>query len=160
MDQFPAKTVALRERAVTIMVLITQIMRELPIPLESGVNETVVNETARLLFTFAASLNNLGSRLGQLGCHKEALAALQEAVEIRRTLAAIDPKGFRPALADSLSNLSNCLSIMRYRKEALTAIQEAVGLYRELAAIDPEAIRPALAVVLSTGRHEKISKLA
>jgi tetratricopeptide (TPR) repeat protein len=142
-DQFPEKTVALRERAATIMVLITQIMRQLPVS-----PETEVNEAARLVFTFAASLNNLGSRLGQLGHHKEALTALQEAVEIRRTLAAIDPKGFRPALADSLSNLSNCLSIMRYRKEALTAIQEAVGLYRELAAIDSEAFRPALAVVL------------
>jgi tetratricopeptide (TPR) repeat protein len=83
-----------------------------------------------------------------LGYQDEALTAAQEAVEIRRTLAAIDPKGFRPALADSLSNLSNCLGTMGHRKEALTAAQEAVGLYRELAAIDSEAFRPALAVVL------------
>ena len=87
------------------------VMRQLPVS-----PEIEVNEAARLVFTFAASLNNLGSWLGKLGRHKEALTALQEAVEIRRTLAAIDPEGFRPDLAVSLYNLGSRLSALGHSR--------------------------------------------
>ena len=54
----------------------------------------------------AGSLNNLSVRLGDLGRREEALAAIQEAVTIRRELAAARPDAFRPDLAGSLNNLS------------------------------------------------------
>ena len=55
------------------------------------------------------SLNNLSVRLGELGRREEALAAIQEAVTIRRELAAARPDAFRPDLASSLNNLSHRL---------------------------------------------------
>ena len=55
----------------------------------------------------AGSLNNLSVRLADLGRPEEALAAIEEAVTIRRELAAARPDAFRPDLAGSLTNLSN-----------------------------------------------------
>ena len=52
------------------------------------------------------SLNNLAIRLAGLGRREEALAAIEEAVTIRRELAAARPDAFRPDLAVSLNNLS------------------------------------------------------
>ena len=54
----------------------------------------------------AGSLNNLSVRLAGLGRREDALAAIQEAVTIRRELAAARPDAFRPDLAMSLNNLS------------------------------------------------------
>ena len=45
------------------------------------------------------SLNNLSVRLGDLGRREEALAAIEEAITIRRELAAARPDAFRPDLA-------------------------------------------------------------
>jgi hypothetical protein len=50
----------------------------------------------------AASLHKLSIRLGKLGRHEEALAAITEAVGTYRELAAARPGAFRPALAASL----------------------------------------------------------
>ena len=53
-----------------------------------------------------ASLNNLGVRLNALGRHEEAaLHATEEAVTLRRELAAARPDAFNPDLARSLNNL-------------------------------------------------------
>ena len=73
----------------------------------------------------AGSLNNLSLRLADLGRREDALAAIQEAVTIRRELAAARPDAFRPDLAMSLNNLSNRLGDLGRREEALAAIQEA-----------------------------------
>ena len=48
------------------------------------------------------SLNNLSLRLGDLGRPEEALAAIQEAVAIRRELAARWPDAYRHKLEESL----------------------------------------------------------
>ena len=53
----------------------------------------------------ALSLNNLSIRLGDLGRPEDALAAIEEAVTIRRELAAARPDAFRPDLASSLTSL-------------------------------------------------------
>ncbi|MFJ7423841.1 hypothetical protein ACIQXD_35405 [Streptomyces uncialis] len=50
----------------------------------------------------AMSLNNLSNRLGGVGRRAEGLAAVEEAVAIRRTLAGADPYLFGPALQRSL----------------------------------------------------------
>ena len=86
----------------------------------------------------AISLNNLSVRLGDLGRREEALAAIQEAVTIRRELAAARPDAFRPALATSLNNLSLRLGDLGRREEALASSGEATGIYRELAARWPD----------------------
>ncbi|MGD8450188.1 MAG: tetratricopeptide repeat protein [Phycisphaerae bacterium] len=97
----------------------------------------------------AGLLNNLGNRLSDLGCREEALAASQEAVDIRRRLAATRPDAFLPYLATSLNNLGNRLRELGRREEALAATQEAAEHYRKLAATRPDAFRPDLAMSLN-----------
>ncbi|KAF7968777.1 hypothetical protein HWV62_29324 [Athelia sp. TMB] len=95
--------------------------------------------------------------------HKDALVASQEAVGLRRALAAERPEAFSADLAESLNNLSNRLSDHGRHEEALAAIQEAVGLRRALAAERPEAFNAVLADSLNNlsvrlsdhGRHEE-----
>ncbi len=96
------------------------------------------------------SLNNLANRLSEMGRRADALAAAQEAVEIRRALAKLNPDAFQPALASSLNNLANHLSAMGRRADALAPAQEAVDLYRALAKLNPDAFQPALAMSLGT----------
>ena len=64
----------------------------------------------------AGSLNNLSLRLGDLGRPEEALAAIQEAAEVYRELAAAAPDAFRPDLATSLNNLANALADLGRRR--------------------------------------------
>jgi tetratricopeptide (TPR) repeat protein len=97
----------------------------------------------------AMSLNNLSNRLRDLGRLEEALAAVEEAVEIRRELVASRPDAVRPDLAMSLNNLSNRLRDLGRSEEALAAIEEAVEIRRELAASRPDAFRPDLATSLN-----------
>ena len=96
------------------------------------------------------SLNNLSVRLADLGRREEALAAIQEAVTIRRELAAARPDAFRPDLATSLNNLSVRLADLGRREEALAAIQEAVTIRRELAARWPDAHQHELEAVVAS----------
>jgi tetratricopeptide (TPR) repeat protein len=93
----------------------------------------------------AGQLNNLSVRLSDLGQREAALAAIEEAVTIRRELTAARPDAFRPDLALSLNNLSNRLSDLGQRAAALAAIEEAVTIRRELTAARPDAFRPDLA---------------
>jgi hypothetical protein len=87
----------------------------------------------------------LGWRLAQAGRQDEALAATEEAVTLRRALAATNPAVFNPDLALSLNNLGNRLSKLGRHEEALAATEEAVTLYRALAAANPAASNPDLA---------------
>jgi hypothetical protein len=93
----------------------------------------------------AGSLNNLSLRLAGLGQREDALAAIEEAVTIRRELAADRPDAFRPGLAGSLINLSSQLAGLGRPEDALAAIEEATQTFRELAAARPDAFRPSLA---------------
>ncbi|MFL6262871.1 MAG: tetratricopeptide repeat protein, partial [Thermoanaerobaculia bacterium] len=99
--------------------------------------------------TLAGALNNLSVRLSDLGRREEALTACEEAVAIRRQLAAARPDAFRPALASALNNLSVRLSDLGRREEALAACEEAVAILRQLAAARPDAFRPDLATSLN-----------
>jgi hypothetical protein len=54
----------------------------------------------------ARSLSNLGIQLSEVGRRAEALQATEEAVTIRRELAAAMPDRYRPDLADSLAILA------------------------------------------------------
>jgi tetratricopeptide (TPR) repeat protein len=88
----------------------------------------------------AASLNNIGGDLSNLGRREEALAASQESVDIRRRLTQARPDAFLPNLAMSLNNLGAMLSNLGRREEALAASQEAVDLYRRLAQEQPRRV--------------------
>jgi tetratricopeptide (TPR) repeat protein len=93
----------------------------------------------------ASWLSWLGVTLAQTGRPAEALPAEQEAVEIRRELAAAYPDRYRRDLAASLSNLGADVSELGRPAEALQVTQEAVEIRRELAAAYPDRYRPDLA---------------
>jgi tetratricopeptide (TPR) repeat protein len=98
----------------------------------------------------ASALNGLAIALALAGQREPALGTAQEALDIRRELAAQRPDVFLPGLAMSLNNLANMLSELGQREPALGAAQEAAELYRELAEQRPDVFRPDLAAALNT----------
>lgn len=88
----------------------------------------------------AAALDNLASRLGEVGRHVEALAAARESVALFKDLARLGDAAadgesalFVPYLAAAMSNLSVRLHENGDDGAAVETAREAVGLYRELA---------------------------
>jgi tetratricopeptide (TPR) repeat protein len=130
--QLPEETLLFRDRSVKIS---EDIVKRLTAEPSKNTNRSVL----------ASALNNLANRLIAVGQREKALARAQEAVDIRRELAAAQPIGFRTDLAGSLHNLANMLSALGRREEALERAQETVDLYRESAADHPDAFRPELA---------------
>ena len=84
-----------------------------------------------------------------MGWLEEALDASQEAVAMRRELAAARPDRFRPDLARALSVLAHVVGALGRPEEELAARQEAVTILRELAVAHPEEFRLALATSLA-----------
>jgi tetratricopeptide (TPR) repeat protein len=76
------------------------------------------------------------------------LAAIEEAVEIKRCLAEAYPDAFLFDLAGSLNNKANRLGELGRLEQALAAIEEAVEIYRSLVAVHPDAFLPDLAMSL------------
>jgi tetratricopeptide (TPR) repeat protein len=136
----PAQTTILREPAAELTQRLVTHFREKA--------ERTDEPAARI--TFAALVNNLANRLSDLGRREEALTAAEEAVRLRRTLAASRSDAFTADLAASLNNLATMLSALGRREEALRADEEAVRLGRVLAAARPDAFAPGLAVSLTT----------
>ena len=83
------------------------------------------------------------------GQWEEALSATEEAVAIRRDLAAAQPDTFRPTVATSLNNLATMLSTLGQRQAALSAAREAVDLHYKLAADRPDTFKPELTMSLN-----------
>jgi tetratricopeptide (TPR) repeat protein len=136
-SELPPSTLALRKPAAAITERIVEQLRA-----------SATSDPERVP-ELAGWLNNLSQRLSDLGRREEALAAIEEAVELYRVLAAARPDAFRPNLALSLNNLSNAVSAFDRGVEALAAIEEAVAIRRELAAARPDAFCPDLAESLS-----------
>jgi tetratricopeptide (TPR) repeat protein len=123
---------------------------------------TLKGHTDVLSPVLAGSLHNLSNarRKTELA---EALAPAQEALEIRRQLATVNPDAFLPDLAASLndlsavhsdlaereSSLSNMLESLTHRAAALTAAQEAADIRRKLVVVHPDVFAPYLAGSLS-----------
>jgi tetratricopeptide (TPR) repeat protein len=149
----PEQSLLLTERAAAIQAGILERLRATTDPPDPSAHADMT----------ASSLNNLGNRLSALGRHEEALASAQEAVDIRRRLAAARPDVYTAALASSLNNLGNLLSALGRHEEALASAQEAVDIRRRLAAARPEAYTADLAMSLNNlgnplsdlGRHEE-----
>ncbi|MGL5827624.1 MAG: tetratricopeptide repeat protein [Nocardioides sp.] len=106
---------------------------------EAAIEHHGDSESPDDLARWAGLLNNLGIRLSEAGRRAEALEPTQEAVTLRRELAAANPAAYAGDLASSLNNLGIRLSEAGRRAEALEPTQEAVTLYRELAAANPAA---------------------
>ena len=95
----------------------------------------------------AMSLNNQSNRLGDLGRREEALAAIEEAVNIRRDLAR-GPARRVPARPRHVAEQPvHPAGDLGRREEALAAIEEAVTIRRDLARARPDAFLPDLANV-------------
>jgi tetratricopeptide (TPR) repeat protein len=74
------------------------------------------------------SLANLGVRFLALGRPAEAFPLIEEAVAIRRELAAAYPDRYRPDLADSLVVLGDVLEGLNRTTEAERVRREAANL--------------------------------
>jgi tetratricopeptide (TPR) repeat protein len=123
-------------------VKVTVVQKRLDDQRTEATDEAGLKELARLA-------NNLGKMLSDLGQREPALAASQEAVDIRRQLAAERPDAFLPVLATSLNNLGNRLSDLGRREPAFDATQEAVDIRRQLAVERPDAFLPDFAMSLN-----------
>jgi hypothetical protein len=75
--------------------------------------------------------------LGDVGRQHEGLAAIQEAVRIRRALAKANPDAYLPDLANSLNHLSLRFGEVGRLDEGLSTVTEAVGILRALAHDSP-----------------------
>jgi tetratricopeptide (TPR) repeat protein len=136
--------------------LLTAIADAIPYP-SAALAEANLTVTRRILEILPAGdleprgrwLDWLGVTLAQTGRTAEALPPAQEAVEIRRELAAANPDRYRPDLAASLSNLGVWLSALGRMAEALPVTQEAVKIRRELGGAYPEQYRSHQATSLS-----------
>lgn len=115
----PEQTLHLRERITLIDYPIAEVLR----PIAS----VSVDEAPRDLF--ATALNRLDIRLSALGRREDALAA-EEAVALRRELAAARPDAFRPNLALSLAVFTSCLEAAKRLPGALAVNRQAVEALR------------------------------
>ena len=137
-NRLPFDTVMLRDIAIEVSTEIVARVKS---------RELVLRDLDHRVF-LGQVLNNHSIRLSRLGRNDEALAAIEEAVAIRRELVVTDPEAYRAELAVALSNWSNRLSVLGRNEEAAAAIEEAVAIGRELVVADPEAFRPDLALYL------------
>ena len=88
-NAMPTRTVELREIAAELAKTLVDQARNLAAE-ELDLDETV---------TLAGTLNNLANRFFDLGRREEALDVIEEAVDLHRSLASIQPDAFRPGLA-------------------------------------------------------------
>ena len=91
-------------------------------------------------------LSKLGIRLVCAGPSRRRPACHEEAVAIRRELAAASPDRYRPDLAASLANIGKVLSELgRPDRRPAGRPRRPSAIYRELAAASPARYRPDLA---------------
>lgn len=92
-----------------------------------------------------ASLRTRSSRLARLGQRDEALAAIEQAIEIRRDRACVDRRSQDAAMAQMLSVLAVRLAQAGRIEDSLTASEQAVAAYERLACAQPAVYEPVLA---------------
>jgi tetratricopeptide (TPR) repeat protein len=88
-------------------------------------------------------------RLSNAGRTTDALASMQEAVGIYRSLTATSPERYLPDLGDSLSYLGVLLGDLGQHADALPVAEEAVKILRTVASANPSRYGPHLARSLS-----------
>ena len=95
-------------------------------------------------------LDNLSNCLSDLSRSEDALEAIEEAVEIARTVVAQQPRTFQPELAEFLNSLSNRLFALDRQEPGLVAIEEAVRTMREPFLKLPEAFAERMRTIIRT----------
>ena len=95
----------------------------------------------------AGTLNNIGNLYSGTGRMKEAGESYEEALRIRRQLAAVRPE-YLPDVAMTLNNIGNLYSDTGRMKEAGESYEEALRIRRQLAAVRPEYL-PDVAMTLN-----------
>jgi len=97
----------------------------------------------------AMTLNNLGILFSDQNRQEDARTAYEEALKIRRELAARNPETYLPYVATTLNNLGVLFRAQNRQEDARTAYEEALKTYRELAARNPETYLPDVAMTLN-----------
>src|SRR6266568_4995340 len=92
----------------------------------------------------AARLLDLATRLADLPRWDEGVAAIEEAVAIRRRQVETSPDAFLPDLALTLNNQTAILGALKRWDEALAATDEAVAIRRDSPLDRPEGIYSSL----------------
>lgn len=98
----------------------------------------------------ADALNNLATFQAELGWRGEALATIEEAAAVCRTVPTGSGESLRATLALVTENLSKRLAAVDRRDAAVAAALEACDLRRELAQMRPDAYQQSLATSLQT----------
>jgi AAA+ superfamily predicted ATPase/tetratricopeptide (TPR) repeat protein len=93
-------------------------------------------------------LLNLAGHLDTLGQRAEQLAAIEEAVDTFRPLAADDRDRYLASLSDALAKLQRTLAAVGRRDEALRAAEENAEAVRTLVRMAPDRFRDRLATAL------------
>jgi tetratricopeptide (TPR) repeat protein len=86
------------------------------------------------------TLRELAVALTRAGMYQQALAAAQEAVDLKRWLARANPSLHEYNLASTLEDLGSILSNLNRHEEAVAATQEAMDIRRRLAHPGPVAL--------------------
>jgi tetratricopeptide (TPR) repeat protein len=93
----------------------------------------------------ATTLSNLGNLLQEVqGRFEDASKAYQEALAIRRSVAAIEGRSFCPRVAAALCNYALLLEKQGQMKDAVAARREAVETYRQLVTNRESVFQPDL----------------
>jgi tetratricopeptide (TPR) repeat protein len=112
----PVSTVGMRELAAEVTHTLLRLL------------ETTKSDEDHLTAEKARLSNNLANRLSALGRREEALEQAQEAVRLRRQLAAARPDAFLPDLAMSLAMLGSCQTGLGAYLEAASSFHEGLSL--------------------------------
>lgn len=104
--------------------------------------ETPTGETAEL----AGRLHRYAMRLAEVDRAEAALAAIEEAIALRKELAAGGDPGAQESLALSLNTRTGLLADNGRTLEALASAREVIECYRRLSEADPERHLPDLAM--------------
>ena len=100
--------------------------------------------------TRAGLYEHLAFRLAYAGLHREALAAAEKALPIRRRLAARDKWTWAFSLASSLNNISQDYRRLGLLRQALHAAEEAINVFRDAKYPNTIEYRKLLATALDT----------
>ncbi|KAF2781794.1 serine protease [Streptomyces sp. OM5714] len=130
-EAVPFPTLALDQWAADLAGLLARRAREVP-----------TGETAEL----AGRLHRYAMRLAEVDRAGAALAAIEEAIALRRELAAGGDPGAQENLALSLNTRTGLLADNGRTLEALASAREVIECYRRLSEADPERHLPDLAM--------------
>ena len=150
------QAIATRERAVTLCPDDTDLRFSLALLLaKQNQFDAAIDHYRQLIQqtsedpTRAGYLNNLANLYSDTNRLEKAEQAYDEALELRRDLAGVNPNAYRPDVAMTLNNLANLYGNTNRLDLAEQAYEEDLELRRDLAGGNPDAYRPDVATTLN-----------